>query len=259
MKPKLRVCAIQFNIEWESPEKNISIIENLLPQKDNTDLVILPEMFTTGFTPNGKSLCETMSGKTVRWMQHKAKQNNYAISGSIIVSENKALYNRFLFVTPSGQIEYYDKRHLFTFASEHLYYTKGTERKIFEYKGWRILPQICYDLRFPVWSRNREDYDLAIYIASWPQQRNFAWNQLLIARAIENLAFVIGVNRIGQDGMQIKYSGESKIIDPLGKIIAQSIDNITQLLYIELDYEVLTEWQNKFSALEDRDEFEIIQ
>ena len=256
MQQKLRVSALQFDVEWEAPDKNKATIETLIPEKDHSDLVILPEMFTTGFSQNVKNCCETMSGKTVTWMQQTAKQKKYAIAGSVMIIENESIFNRFIFAHPSGQLEYYDKRHLFSFANEHLFYTQGTERKIFEYRGWRILPQICYDLRFPVWSRNKQDYDLAIYVASWPQQRIFAWNQLLVARAIENLAFVIGVNRIGQDGEKISYSGESKIIDPQGKIIALSKEKMTQCIHAILDYEILAEWQNIFPALKDADKFE---
>ena len=254
----LHISALQFDVVWENPQQNKKIIKKILPEAYSTDLLILPEMFSTGFSQNIEKCSETMSGETVNWLLKIADKYNYAIAGSLMISENNSNFNRFIFAFPNGQLEYYDKRHLFTFANEHLYYTKGTTRKIIEYKGWRILPQICYDLRFPVWSRNRQDYDIAIYIASWPQKRVYAWNQLLLARAIENQVFVVGVNRIGKDGKQIDYNGETKIIDPLGQILSQSTENTTQLINAVLDYEILTEWQKIFPAQKDSDGFEII-
>lgn len=259
MATNLRVTAIQMDIVWENPTTNQSQIEKLLPAEDTSDIVILPEMFSTGFTPNGKLVAETMNGSTVRWMIKSAAEMNYAIAGSLVIQENGEIYNRFVWANPNGEVVKYDKRHLFTYGKEHLHYTQGDKRVIINYAGWRILPQICYDLRFPVWSRNCNDYDLAIYVASWPATRIWIWDHLLVARAIENQASIIGVNRVGTDGMGLEYSGHSQIINPKGEIIQKSKIQGEENINAILDYEMVQNWRSFFPALEDRDSFLISQ
>ncbi|HON18253.1 MAG TPA: amidohydrolase [Salinivirgaceae bacterium] len=251
----LSVSLIQFNIEWENPFENRKKIDTLLPDANATDLVILPEMFTTGFTLNASQLAETMDGETIRWMKEKSSERGFALCGSIIIRENNRFYNRFILISPDGDIQYYDKRHLFSYGKENRYFEKGKERKIIEFRGWKILMQICYDLRFPVWSRNRGDYDLAIYVASWPEQRSWVWEHLLISRAIENQAYVIGVNRVGVDGYNLAYDGRSMVIAPTGHCIAKTKPFNLERLDILLEFEKINEWRSTFPALSDADDF----
>ncbi|KAA3632908.1 MAG: amidohydrolase, partial [Bacteroidetes bacterium] len=206
----LRLSIVQDHLAWEQKQQNLKHFSKVLsPLKGETDLIVLPEMFTTGFSMNAEKLAETMEGPTVQWLKKQAADLSAAIMGSCIIRDMGKFYNRLLFVTPEGKTFYYDKRHLFSFAGEHEYYTGGTHRILIPYKGWKIMPQICYDLRFPVWSRNTDDYDLLIYVANFPDKRRFAWQQLLTARAIENQVYTIGVNRIGLDENGIEYSGDS--------------------------------------------------
>jgi predicted amidohydrolase len=257
MPHDLAVIALQTDIVWENPKGNREKIEKMVSTVAVCDIVVLPEMFTTGFQPKGMNLAETMNGETVQWMKNLAQQRNFVVAGSIIVHENEKLYNRFIWAFPDGKTEFYDKRHLFSYGKEHLHYAAGQKRVVLEYKGWRILPQICYDLRFPVWSRNQNDYDLAVYVASWPQPRTWVWEHLLVARAIENQAYVVGVNRVGVDGFGLHYDGKSKIIDPTGSVISPSENPVEQVLQATLNYQTLTQWRNAFPALSDRDEFAI--
>ena len=218
MKNELNVVGIQADLVWEYPTENLTFFEeeiNFL--SENTDLVVLPELFTTGFSMNAEKIAEKMNGKTVSWMQKMAKENSLAICGSLVIEENKKYYNRLVFVHPSGRIETYNKRHSFTLAGEEKVYTSGKESLIINYKGWKICPLICYDLRFPVWARNTHNYDLLIYMANWPVTRINAWDTLLKARAIENMSYVIGVNRTGKDANNYEYSGNSLIVDFFGK------------------------------------------
>ncbi len=206
---------------------------------------------------NAQQMAEPMGGKTVKWMLEVAKKKNFAIAGSIIIEENKKYYNRFLFVTPAGDVYQYDKRHLFSLGDEHIQFTKGTKRVVFEYLGWRILPQICYDLRFPVWSRNRSDYDLMINVTNFPGSRRKVWNALLIARALENQCYVVGVNRIGSDGMDIDYTGDSQLVNARGQIVGQLEPNQEGIITSTFNYSELAEFRKKFPILPDADEFEI--
>ena len=200
MKNELNIIGIQSSIVWEKPEANLEYFDQQISKLPSTvDLVILPEMFTTGFSMNPISIAETMEGPTVKWMVITAKIYSMAIVGSVVIKENDQYFNRLFFVHPNGHIETYDKRHLFTLAKENDQYTSGNERLIVLYKGWRICPLICYDLRFPVWSRNTNEYDLLVYVANWPSIRIDAWDTLLKARAIENISYCIGVNRVGED------------------------------------------------------------
>ena len=258
MPDKLQCIYIEYSIYWENPVKNrhhlISIIE---PLDCNIDLLVLPEMFTTGFTMNASRFAETMSGETVQWLQKIALRKTMAITGSLIIKENGLFYNRMLFVLPTGEITYYDKRHLFTLAGEDKVFTPGTKKISIDYLGWKICPMICYDLRFPVWSRSTKDhrYDLLIYVANWPKKRIAAWETLLKARAIENMCYVLGVNRIGKDGVGITYPGESNAFDTLGNSIAPPPKKKEGLYSIELSKNHLSDTREKFRFLNDQDNF----
>lgn len=253
----MKVAIIQSDLIWENPKQNRKQFE----QKINTisqpvDLIVLPEMFSTGFTMFPNNLAETMNGETVKWMQEMAQSKQAAICGSIIIEENENYYNRFVFIYPNGKVETYDKRHLFSLAGEHEKYTQGTEKVIIEYKDWKICPQICYDLRFPVFSRNNDEYDLLIYVANWPKPRIQAWDALLKARAIENMSFVIGVNRIGLDGNKHEYVGHSVILDELGNSIVEANEN-NGVFFTTLDKSKMHQTREKLNFLNDRDNFSI--
>lgn len=213
-------------------------------------------MFSTGFSMNASKLAEPSNGETFQWMVSEAKKKNTAITGSVIISENNTFYNRLFFVFPDGSFKKYDKRHTFTYAKENETYTEGTERLMVDYKGWKICPLICYDLRFPVWARNTIDYDLLIYVANWPKIRTIAWETLLRARAIENMAYCIGVNRVGADGNGHEYIGRSIVYDVLGKQISASLpDEFTETIVLEK--ERLVTDRNRFRFLNDRDSFQL--
>lgn len=251
----MKVALIQAPLQWEDPAANRTYFENSFSNLEpDTDLIVLPEMFTTGFTMNPHTLSETMDGQTVNWMKSHAKEQQCAITGSLIIRENDKFFNRLLFVHPTGDLHLYDKRHLFSLAGEDKVFTKGETKLIVEYMGWKICLLICYDLRFPVFSRNVENYDLIVYVANWPQARTSAWDVLLKARAIENMCYVIGVNRIGSDANEIPYIGHSQIIDELGNIIIDAKEN-EGLFNATLDKEQLYETRNKLAFLDDRDSF----
>ncbi|WP_194766669.1 amidohydrolase [Tamlana sp. I1] len=259
MQKELKVTWIQSDLVWENPKQNRAAFSNHFESlSDDTDLVILPEMFTSGFTMNAALVAETMQGETVSWMVEMAKFHDIAITGSLVVSENDKYYNRLLFVKPSGEIIHYDKRHAFTLVGEEKTYTAGTEKIIVDYKGWKICPLICYDLRFPVWARNTEDYDLLIYVANWPKPRISAWDTLLKARAIENMSYCIGVNRVGVDGVNSVYSGHSAAYDVLGNLISTLTPNAEQVETVTLEKRHVEAYRNKFKFLNDRDSFTII-
>lgn len=256
MQNELKVAIIQSNLVWEHPEenrKNFSKKINDIPEA--VDLIILPEMFTSGFTMNASDVAETMSGPTITWIQNIAKKNNVAITGSLVITENGFFYNRLIFVFPDGTIQHYDKKHTFTLAGEHKVYSAGQQHLIVNYKGWKIKPLICYDLRFPVWARNSEDYDLLFYVANWPKVRTAAWEALLKARAIENMSYCIGVNRVGLDGNNHEYSGHSAAYDTLGErmdaipIEEESTDIVT------LSKTHISKYREKLGFLKDRDTF----
>ena len=252
----MKIALIQIPLVWEDPKLNRDYIEqkiNIL--EANTDLVVLPEMFTTGFTMQPERVAETMQGETVVWMQSLAKAKNCAITGSLVIIEEGNFYNRLLFVFPSGEIHYYNKRHLFTLAGEDKSYTKGSQKLIIEYRGWKICPLICYDLRFPVFARNVEQYDLLLYIANWPTIRIQAWDTLLKARAVENMSYTIGVNRVGKDEKDYDYSGHSQVVDFLGNyaIVPQETEGV---FYAQLDKEALRQTRTKLGFLDDQDTFE---
>lgn len=249
----LRITLVQSNLFWEDKNANLKHFESLLkPLAKQTDLIILPEMFTTGFSMNTLKLAELMSGTTVKWLKKQANLLSAAIIGSCIITESGQYYNRLIWVEPNGSIQYYDKRHLFSFANEHEHYTAGEKHLLVEYKGWKIMPLICYDLRFPVWSRNTVDYDLLIYIANFPEKRSFAWKQLLTARAIENQAYTIGVNRIGEDGKGIAYAGDSCLLAFSGKTLLDLKDKEI-INTISLSYTEQQDFRKQFAFLQDRD------
>ncbi len=252
----LTVALVQTSLYWERIEENLEKFGKLLqPLKDKTDLIILPEMFTTGFSMNPAELAEEMDGVSVSWLKTRAAELDSVIAGSIMVRENNRYFNRLIWMQPSGEFSIYDKGHLFRMGNEHRIYTKGKKQLIRKIGDWRVKPLICYDIRFPVWSRNRNSYDLLVYVANWPEPRREVWKTLLKARAIENQAYVIGVNRIGSDGNGIDYSGDSAVVDPKGIVISNIEPYKEQIERITLSMKELKEFREKFPVLPDRDEF----
>ena len=255
MQDSLNVTIIQTHLAWENPIENRSHFDTLLTSLKDAHLVVLPEMFTTGFTMNAEQASEISEGETLAWLQQWAKRINAAITGSVAVNENGNYYNRLYFVYPDGSFKTYDKKHLFTLANEHHTYNAGKERLIVEYLGWKICPLVCYDLRFPVWARNTEDYDALIYVANWPKIRTHAWDTLLKARAIENISYCIGVNRIGLDGNGYEYVGHSAVYNTLGELV--SIEELeTDLLQtVTLEKSHINKTRSHLKFLQDRDAF----
>lgn len=256
---ELTVSIIQTNLHWEDKVSNLKMFEEkfaALPAA--SQVVFLPEMFNTGFSMRPEFLAENMEGNTVQWLKQMASAQRKIICGSMIIEEDKQYFNRLLWVLPNGIMYHYDKRHLFAYAGEDQHFTAGTNRLIVQVNGWKICLMICYDLRFPVWARqNKEQYDALVYVANWPDRRSPAWKTLLQARAIENQAYVIGVNRTGQDGHDIHYSGHSTLIDPLGNILWQEAD--TEAIYTQtLNKETLQEARTQFPFLNDADQFVIL-
>ena len=252
---KFVITTVQADLIWENSQSNLIRFEALLSSVQHTDLIVLPEMFTTGFSMKHKELAEEMGERSVKWMMDLAKKKNSAIIGSLIVKEDELFYNRLFFVHPDGSFQTYDKRHLFQMGGENQYFSRGSDRLVVSYKGWKICPLICYDLRFPVWSRNDEDYDLLIYIANWPMSRREVWQTLLNARAIENQSYVVGVNRVGKDGAGIVYSGDSRIIDAKGQIITQSRMMEESVISTDVSLSQLHQFREQFPILNDQDSF----
>jgi omega-amidase len=259
----LKVTIVQSDLHWQSSDANLAMFEEKIWKiEGQTDLIILPEMFSTGFSMDASSLAEPMNFKSFKWMKQQAAQTNAVITGSIIIKDGGNFYNRLFWVEPSGSYDYYDKRHLFRMAEEHHHYSPGNKRIIKSLKGWKVLPLICYDLRFPVWSRNRSlngepEYDLLLYVANWPAARITAWDSLLRARAIENLSFTIGVNRTGTDGKGIEYNGHSSVFNYKGEEIFSNEDEEV-INTISLSIDELKSFRDKFPAYLDSDSFEII-
>ncbi|GEQ84670.1 carbon-nitrogen hydrolase [Patiriisocius marinistellae] len=221
MEQTLKVTIIQSHLYWENPVANLEHFSEVIETiNEKTDLIVLPEMFTTGFSMNAEELAEEINGPTLKWLQEKAIKKNIAITGSIIIKESAYYYNRLFFVFPDGTFKVYDKKHTFTLAGEHKVFTAGLTQNIIDYKGFKINPLICYDLRFPVWARNTQNYDLLLYVANWPEKRINAWDTLLKARAIENMSYCVGVNRTGLDGNGHQYTGHSAVYDVLGNLIS---------------------------------------
>lgn len=259
MQGNLKIALIQSDLVWEKPEDNrLNFTKKINAISDDVDIVVLPEMFTTGFTMSPFKLAESMTGKTVKWMKNLAQSKAVAIVGSLIIAEKGSFYNRLLFVEPSGFITVYNKRHTFTFGGEDKIYEAGKEKVILHYKGWKIRPLICYDLRFPVWSRNTENYDVLLYVANWPKSRISAWDVLLKARAIENMCYCIGVNRIGVDGLDKKYSGHSAAYDVLGQPLTTFEANKEETQIVILSHKHVIKNRDKLKFLDDQDAFNFI-
>jgi omega-amidase len=273
----LTITTIQSSLHWEDKPANLAMFEKkILDIAEKTEVVILPEMFSTGFSMKPEQLAETMDGETVAWMQKIAAQKRIILTGSVIIEEDGNFFNRLIWMLPNGQFGFYDKRHLFAYASEHEYYTPGQKRLIASVKGWKINLIVCYDLRFPIWCRQSRttivqgdpteeelmepiapEYDLLICVANWPERRNHAWKTLLQARAIENQAYVVGVNRVGNDGNNIYHSGDTLIADAMGKVL-YTREHEEDIFTITLQKETLEEVRQKLPFLEDADDF-IIQ
>lgn len=259
MQQELKITIIQSELIWEDPDANRKNFDKKIEEVPaDADLIILPEMFTTGFTMQVKNVAETMQGKSIKWMLKKASENNAVLMGSVIIEEQKKYFNRYIVAFPSGEIKYYDKKHLFTMAGENRVFTAGSEKLLFTYKSFRICPLICYDLRFPVWARNSDNFDLLIYVANWPKTRINAWDTLLKARAIENLCYSIGVNRVGTDKNNLIYNGHSVVNNALGETLLQFKESQELTKSIILFKEHINETRRKLSFLDDRDNFEII-
>ena len=260
--PTLNVALVQTNLFWKDRTANLAMLEEkIMNLEKEVDLIVLPEMFSTGFTMDADEVAEPMNFTTTKWMKQMAKQMKSVVTGSVVIKVDGLFFNRLLWVYPDGNLNWYDKRHLFRMAEEDAYYAMGKNRKVFVCKGWRILPQVCYDLRFPVWSRNRNEgenleYDLAVYVASWPSPRISAWDILLQARAIENLSYSVGVNRIGQDGNSIPYSGHSGAYNYKGEKLTFSKDE-ELILFVTLDFASLVDFRKKFPAWMDADDFQL--
>ena len=261
----LRVSIVQGETRWHDPAANRAYYGHLIaPLRGRTDLVVLPETFTSGFSNDAIGNAETMDGPTVEWIREQARKLDAAVTGSVQLRTDQGVFNRMLFATPDGGLVHYDKRHLFSFAREHERYAAGRERVVVDWKGWNILLQVCYDLRFPVFARNRfnvdrvdaPDYDLALYVANWPSARAYPWKTLLRARAIENLSYVVGVNRVGTDGNGLHYSGDSVAIDFLGHALSEATDEEV-VSTTTLQAAPLLEWRAKFPAMLDGDAFEL--
>lgn len=253
----LDVTIVQAELHWHDPERNRADFSRLLTGRDEaTDLILLPEMFTTGFTMHARENAERMDGPSVAWMAETADRIGAAVCGSLVIQDGGEYYNRFILMRPDGKAEYYDKRHLFRLAGEHEHYAAGSKCATFMLKGWRIRPLVCYDLRFPVWSRNRNDYDLLVYVANWPEPRHLAWETLLRARAIENIAFVAGVNRVGTDGNDIPYVGGSAVIDYTGKYLA-ALGREPGIASATLEMAGLEKFRSRFPFWRDADEFSL--
>lgn len=261
----LTFTLIQSNLHWEDKKANLQMFEDKINAiKEKTEVIILPEMFSTGFSMKPELLAEKMNGETVQWMKKMAKEKRVVITGSVIIEEEGNYYNRLIWMLPNGEYGIYDKRHLFGYGEEDQHYTSGNKRLIASVKGWKINLQVCYDLRFPVWARQQSqplndakdgtEYDVLIYVANWPERRNHAWKTLLTARAIENQCYVIGVNRTGTDGNDIFYNGDSMVIDPLGEIIYQKAKE-EDIFTITLTKEKLEEVRTKFPFWKDGDHF----
>jgi len=255
MQSTLKVAIVQKDLVWQNAKQNRAELDVMFSEMKEVDLIVLPEMFTTGFSMLPQPIAETMQGETVCWMLDKAKSLNAAIVGSVIIQDNGRYYNRMLFVCPKGEVKQYDKRHAFTLAGEHEAYSSGKDRLIVAFRGWNICPLICYDLRFPVWSRNDEKYDVLIYAANWPKPRINAWNTLLKARAIENMSYCIGVNRVGTDAHNNEYSGNSIAVDYLGNALTPLCENKEAVLYASFQKDALHTTRAKLPFLEDRDDF----
>lgn len=259
----LKIVIIQADIAWEDIDQNLNNFDIKLNQiVDTPELIILPEMFNTGFTMNVAKCAEDVNGKTINWLKKKASEKKCIITGSLLLKDEGKIYNRMFWICPDGSCQTYNKRHLFRMALEHHTITQGMVRKIVHINNWKINLQVCYDLRFPVWSKNnfsneQYDYDVLLYVANWPAIRSYAYKSLLIARAIENQSFVVWVNRVGNDGNGVYHSGDSMVIDPLGNVVAMAKPSIEELLSVEIHRMILNKCREKFKVGLDWDKFHI--
>jgi len=260
----LDLTLIQTHLHWEDKDANLKMLEEKIKAiPSSRQIVILPEMFSTGFSMNPERLSEKMDGPTVQWMKKIAASKKIILTGSLIIEEDGKYFNRLIWMLPDGKFGVYDKRHLFAYGEEDKHYTAGTQRLIASVNGWKINLMVCYDLRFPVWSRQQFDeernfeYDVLVYVANWPERRNTAWKSLLQARAIENQCYVVGLNRVGNDGNNIYHSGDSMVIDPLGKILYHRVDE-EEVFSLQLDKNHLKETREKFQFWRDADDFEVL-
>ncbi|TAL26454.1 MAG: amidohydrolase [Aquabacterium sp.] len=253
----LTLALVQADLAWENVDDNLARMDRLLAGVQGARVIVLPEMFTTGFSMNAPAVAETMNGKGVNWLLQTARRLRADVAGSLAIADGGHYYNRLVWAKPDGSLRHYDKRHLFSFAGEDGHYTPGREALVVEVDGWRIAPFICYDLRFPVWTRNREArYDLALYVANWPQRRAAHWKALLPARAIENQSYVIGLNRVGADGNGLAYSGDSLAIDPYGETLWKAQDGV-EVRPLALSRSRLEEVRTQFPFLQDADDHEL--
>ncbi len=271
----LTITTIQSNLIWEEKAANLRLLEQKIAGiEEKTEIVVLPEMFNTGFSMRPEALAETMEGETVEWMKRVSRENGIVLTGSLMIEDAGNYYNRLVWMLPNGQYGHYDKRHLFAFGEEDKHYSPGNKRLIASVKGWKINLQVCYDLRFPVWARNRvfdaaqtheshtstslsaPEYDVLIYVANWPERRSHAWKTLLCARAIENQCYVVGVNRVGSDGKNVYHSGNSLVIDPLGQVLYHMADE-EDVNTITLQKEMLEDVRIKFPFWKDADKFNL--
>ena len=259
MQDTLKVAIIQSDLIWENPAENRRDFSKKIKEiNQEVDLILLPEMFTSGFTMTPEQVAEPMNGETVNWMRNIAQEKDVALGGSVVIEENQTYYNRFIFAHPDSEVSTYDKRHTFTLAGEDKVYASGNKKVLVEYKGWKICLMICYDLRFPVWSRNTEDYDLLLYVANWPKPRVNAWDALLKARAIENMCYCIGVNRTGGDANGHEYVGHSAVYNSLGESLCKITDGKQETRIVELDKNHLETTRATLKFLDDRDSFTVI-
>ena len=255
----LKISLIQPHLYWEDKGANLALLEQkILGMEGPTEIVILPEMFNTGFSMRPALYAETMDGPTVQWMRRIAMAQKIILTGSLMIQEGTQFYNRLIWMLPNGELGHYDKRHLFAFAGEDQYYTAGNKRLIASVKGWKINLQICYDLRFPVWARQTTpyEYDVLVYIANWPEKRSHAWKTLLVARAIENQSFVVGVNRVGIDGNDIAHSGNSMVVGPMGEVLYHCAEQ-ESVFQITLQRDELEQTRGQFPFWKDADFFTI--
>lgn len=258
MDNQLNVCLVQTDNSWEDIDANLMGLTKKLHEIDeDADLIILPELFSTGFTMEAKAVAESMDGKGVTWMKTMSKVKQSLIIGSLLISEAGSFFNRLIVAFPNGDIQYYDKRHLFSYAGEDKVFKAGSKRLVVEYKGFKICPLICYDLRFPVWARNTEEVDVFIFVANWPDARMLAWDTLLKARAIENLCYVVGVNRVGVDSNNLVYVGHSTVVDAMGVNLIETEPSKEGIFETILEKSHIISVREKFSFLDDRDQFEI--
>jgi len=258
MKNNLNITLIQSDLFWENVNSNLSSFEKLISNIKVTDIILLPEMFNTSFCPQSNYLAESMDGKTISWMKEISKTKNCDIAGTLMVKEDDKVFNRLVWISKNKTIYTYDKHHLFSLIKEEEYISKGNKRLIIELEGCKICPLICYDLRFPVFSRNDVEYDLLIYLANWPVKRIDAWDTLLKARSIENQCYTIGVNRVGKDGNQVPFNGHSKVFDAFGEVLFSTTENKEEVLQFEISLYDLKLKRGKINFLHDRDDFILI-